>query len=66
MSVLHKIVNQVLKSGYLTVEAEEQVRALFASSSNVEDIEALVSLQKATSSGRVRQQSQELVGLKAC
>lgn len=64
MSVISKIVNQAVKSGYLTVEAEERMRTLFANSSDIEDIEAFVLLQEATSSGRVRQQSQELVRLK--
>ena len=60
MSVISKIVDQVLQSGYLTIEAEEQMRSLFDCGYNLEDIEALTRLQKAANLGRVKQQSQQL------
>ncbi len=56
-----EIVHQVLQAGYLTVEAEEQLRQLFALGHNLEDIEALTRLQQAATSGRVKQLSRELV-----
>lgn len=61
MSTIRGIVHQVLQAGYLTIEAEEQLRQLFALRYNLEDIEALTLLQKAAISGRVKQQSRELV-----
>lgn len=61
MSRIREIVHQVLQSGYLTVETEEQVRQLFAVRYDLEDIEALTRLQQATLSGIVKQQSRELV-----
>lgn len=61
MSTIREIVYQVLQIGYLTVEAEEQVRHLFAIRHDLEDIEALTRLQQAATSGRVKQQSRELV-----
>jgi len=56
-----EIVHQVLQAGYLTVEAEEQLRQLFALGHDLEDIEALTRLQQAATSGRVKQLSRELV-----
>ncbi len=61
MSRIREIVHQVLQSGYLTVETEQQVRQMFAAGYDLEDIEALTRLQQAALSGRVRQQSRELV-----
>jgi hypothetical protein len=61
MSTIREIVHKVLQAGYLTVEAEEQMRQLFAIQYDLDDIEALTQLQYATTSGRVKQQSRELV-----
>jgi hypothetical protein len=61
MSMICEIVHQVLQAGYLTVEAEEQLRQLFALGHDLEDIEALTRLQQAATSGRVKQLSRELV-----
>jgi hypothetical protein len=61
MSTIREIVYQVLQIGYLTVEAEEQVRQQFAIRHDLADIEALTRLQQATTSGLVKQQSRELV-----
>lgn len=61
MSTISEIVQKVLRNGYLSIEAEEQVRRLFTVRYNLEDIEALTRLQKATTSGRVRQESRDLV-----
>jgi hypothetical protein len=61
MSTIRKIVHQVLQTGYLTVEAEEQMRELFALRHDLEDIEALTRLQQAAMFGLVKQQSRELV-----
>lgn len=61
MSTISKIVHKVLEAGYLTVETEEQLRQLFALGYDLTDIEALTRLQHAALSGRVKQQSRELV-----
>ncbi|HEY9739815.1 MAG TPA: hypothetical protein V6C90_04935 [Coleofasciculaceae cyanobacterium] len=61
MSTIREIVHQILRDGYLTVEAEEQVRRLFAVRYDLADIEALTQLQRAATSGLVKQQSRELV-----
>lgn len=61
MSTISEIVQKVLKNGYLSIEAEEQLRQLFTVRYNLEDIEALTRLQKAATSGRVKQESRNLV-----
>ena len=61
MFTIREIVCQVLQSGYLTVETEEQLRKMFAVRYDLDDIEALTRLQQAAISGLVRQQSRELV-----
>lgn len=61
MSTISEIVHQVLQAGYLTIDAEEKVRQLFSKQYDLEDIEALTKLQQATTLGRVKQQSRELV-----
>jgi hypothetical protein len=61
MSTIREIVYQVLQSGYLTLETEEQLRQMFAVRYDLDDIEALTRLQQATIYGQVKQQSRELV-----
>lgn len=61
MSTISEIVNQVIEAGYLTIDTEEKLRQMFAKQYDLEDIEALTRLQKATTLGRVKQQSRELV-----
>lgn len=61
MYTIREIVYQVLQSGYLTVDTEEQLRKMFAARYDLDDIEALTRLQQAAMSGLVRQQSRELV-----
>ncbi len=61
MSTISEIVHKVLKAGYLTIEVEEQLRQLFITRYDLEDIEALTRLQQAATSGWVKQQSRELV-----
>lgn len=61
MSTISEIVQKVLRNGYLSIEAEEQLRRLFTVGYNLEDIEALSCLQKAATSGRVKQESRDLV-----
>lgn len=61
MSTISKIVQKVLKNGYLSLEVEEQLRQLFKIRYSLDDIEALTRLQKATTSGRVKQESRLLV-----
>ncbi|MEP0747628.1 hypothetical protein NC996_22005 [Trichocoleus sp. ST-U2] len=61
MSLISKIVQQALVTGYLTVEAEEQLRQLLKTKYDFDDFMAFITLQKEAMEGRVRQESRELL-----
>lgn len=61
MTQIREVVDNVIKVGYLTIEAEDQLRQLLALKSDLEDIDALMRLQQAATSGLVKQQSHELM-----
>ncbi len=61
MSGIREIVQHTLTTGYLTVEAEEQLRQLLLKKYDWEDFRAFISLQQEAMEGRVRQQSRELL-----
>ncbi|MBD2186097.1 hypothetical protein H6S82_20090 [Planktothrix sp. FACHB-1355] len=58
---IREVVQQALKTGYLTVEAEAQLRQLLASKYDSEDLNAFMKLQQAAMRGYVRQASRELL-----
>ena len=68
MSRIREIVQQALTTGYLTVEAEDQLRQLLLRKYDWEDFNAFIRLQHEAMEGRVRQQSRELLysGQLAC
>jgi hypothetical protein len=57
MMVVREIVQQTLKSGQLTAETEFHLGQLFGLGSDLEDIEALTSLQEAVMTGQVTRQA---------
>ncbi|HLP91036.1 MAG TPA: hypothetical protein VK184_20940 [Nostocaceae cyanobacterium] len=59
MSQIRDLVQTALTTGYLTVEAENQLRKLLASQYDLEDFNAFMALQEAAMSGQVKQQSRE-------
>lgn len=61
MSRIREIVQHALKTGYLTVEAEERLRQLLLTKYDWEDFQAFISLQHEAMEGRVRQESRELL-----
>lgn len=61
MSRIQEIVQQTLTTGYLTVEAEEQLRQLLLTKYDWEDFKAFIRLQQEAMEGRVKQQSRELL-----
>ena len=61
MSLIREIAQQALTTGYLTVEAEEQLRQLLLTKYDWEDFKAFISLQHEAMEGRVRQESRELL-----
>lgn len=60
MSRIREIVQQALITGYLTLEAEDQLRQLLLTKYDWEDFKAFIRLQQEAMEGRVRQESREL------
>jgi hypothetical protein len=61
MSLIREIAQQALATGYLTVEAEEQLRQLLSKKYDWEDFRAFIRLQHEAMEGRVKQESRELL-----
>lgn len=59
MKLIREIAKQALKTGYLTVEAEEKLRKMLRNKYDLEDLEAFIDLQRATMVGIVKQESRE-------
>jgi hypothetical protein len=61
MGLIREIVQQAITTGYLTVEAENQLRQLLARKYDWEDFRAFMKLQQEVMEGRVKQESRELL-----
>lgn len=61
MYLIREVVQQALKTGYLSVAAEEQLRHLLRKKYDLEDLDAFMKLQFAAMSGQVKQESRELI-----
>ena len=61
MALIRDVVKNAIKSGYLTLEAEEQLRVLLATRYDFEDFKAFMTLQQAAMTGQVKQESRERV-----
>lgn len=61
MNLIREIVQQALTTGYLTVEAENQLRQLLSKKYDWEDFKAFNILQQEAMEGRVKQESRELL-----
>jgi hypothetical protein len=60
MGIINRLVEEALKTGYLTLEAEEQLRKLVQTTKySQDDFDAFVSLQLAAQEGLIRQESRE-------
>lgn len=59
MGLIRDVVQKALKTRYLTIEAENQLRQLLASKYDLEDFKAFMILQEAAMSGYVKQESRE-------
>lgn len=59
MVLIRDIVQKALKTGYLTIEAEEQLRQLLTTHYDLEDFNAFMVLQEAAMIGQVKQESRE-------
>ncbi|KOP25272.1 hypothetical protein ACE1AT_09950 [Pelatocladus sp. BLCC-F211] len=58
------VVQKALSTGYLTIEAENQLRQLLSTQYDLEDFNAFMSLQEAAMTGKVKQESRERCGIK--
>lgn len=61
MKLIREIVEQAIRTGYLTLEAEEKLRSMLKKKYELEDLEAFVNLQQAAMVGVVKQESRELL-----
>lgn len=59
MALIRELVQKALKTGYLTIEAEEQLRQLLTTQYDLEDLNAFMTLQEAAMAGIVKQESRE-------
>jgi hypothetical protein len=64
MTRIRDVVQKALASGYLTVEAENQLRHLLTTRYDLEDLNAFMNLQEAAMNGTVKQESRERCGVK--
>jgi hypothetical protein len=64
MTRIRDVVQKALTTGYLSVEAENQLRQLLTTRYDWEDFSAFVVLQEAAMNGRVKQESRERCGIK--
>ncbi len=60
---IRDVVKQALATGYLSLEAENQLRRLLSTQYDWEDFNAFVILQEAAMSGKVKQESRERCGI---
>ncbi|HBB35520.1 MAG TPA: hypothetical protein DDZ80_16880 [Cyanobacteria bacterium UBA8803] len=61
MTLIRKIAQEAQMTGYLTINAENQLRQLLAKQYDREDFKAFMTLQLAAMEGRVKQESRELL-----
>lgn len=59
MLLIRDVVREAFAAGYLTVEAEEQLRQLLRTKYDAKDFRAFMTLQHAVASGIIRQESRE-------
>lgn len=59
MALIRDVVQKALKTGYLTIEAEEQLRVLLTTRYDLKDFNAFMTLQEAARTGQVKQESRE-------
>ncbi|MEP6517786.1 hypothetical protein [Microcoleus vaginatus] len=61
MVLIRDLVQQALALGYLTIEAENQLRRMLTTTKyDLEDLNAFMALQLAAMSGGVKQESREI------
>ncbi len=63
MALIRDVVQKALKTGYLTIEAEDQLRVLLTTPYDLEDFNAFMKLQEAARTSQVKQESRERRGV---
>lgn len=58
---IREVVQKALSTGYLSVEAEHQLRQLLKTKYSWQDLNAFMILQQATANGLVKQESRQLI-----
>lgn len=61
MSMISEVVSQALKTGYLSIQAEEKLRQLLSTKYDKQDFSAFMRLQQAAMAGLVKQESRSLI-----
>jgi len=61
MNAIGELVKQALETGYLTIDAENQLRQMLKGKYSAQELGEFMTLQKATMAGQVKQQSRELL-----
>lgn len=64
MVLIRDIVQQVLKTHYLSIDAENQLRQLLGTKYDLEDLNAFLTLQQAVIDGTVKQEARERMRLR--
>ena len=59
--MIREVAKQAIKTGYLSLEAEKELRTMLKNKYELEDFEAFIQLQQAAMIGRVKQESRELL-----
>jgi hypothetical protein len=59
MVLIREVVENALKIGYLSIEAENQLRQLLNTEYDIEEMNAFLTLQQAVMDGQVKQESRE-------
>jgi hypothetical protein len=63
MTRIRDLVETALTTGYLTIQAENQLRKLLATQYDCEDFNAFMALQEAAMMGYIKQESREKLAL---
>ncbi len=66
MVLIRDVVQQAMTIGYLTIESENLLRRMLTTTYELEDLNAFMTLQLATMSGLVKQESRELREYQLC
>lgn len=66
MISIRNVVQQALSTGYLTLEAEAELRQMLTKQYDLEDFKAFMRLQQAAMTGIVKQESRELFKAQVC